>query len=144
MPFFAGCCFSPQAVAALDTSEDPLAGLYPSEGLQQALDRRQQLTDYLTLARRAVALSSGGVRSASTGRAGRAPAGGLGLPPARVGSGRAPPLRADSFGGSSRGSDSTGWSSGAGGADLVEQAVYLVRVSGGNRADGGKAMIQDV
>lgn len=127
-------------MAALDTSDDPLAGLYPSEGLQQALDRRQQLTDYLTLARRAAALSSGGARPASTGRAGRAPAGGL--PPARVGSGRAPPLRADSFGGSSRASDSTGWSSGAGGADLVEQAVYLVRVSkgwGGGRGRGRDA-----
>ncbi|PNW78263.1 hypothetical protein CHLRE_09g404500v5 [Chlamydomonas reinhardtii] len=104
------------SVAATDALLD---GLYPSTGMQHASERRQELSAFLDFARRAT----------STGRAGR-----NGRSAAQQ---AAPPVyeRAESIS-SDLSRASTGLSSGAGGADLTERAMFSVRAMPGMISPG--------
>ncbi|KAG2450986.1 hypothetical protein HYH02_004258 [Chlamydomonas schloesseri] len=95
-----------------------LDGLYPSTGMRQATERRQELSAFLDFARRAT----------STGRGGRGGAAGRAQPPPAY-------ERADSVS-SDLSAASTGLSSGAGGADLTERAMFSVRAMPGMISPG--------
>ncbi|KXZ52960.1 hypothetical protein GPECTOR_8g333 [Gonium pectorale] len=138
-----------QAIAAMDASNPALLdGLYPSAALQAAQARRQEVSAFLSLTRRAA--SAGRARPTPSDVARGRDQSARDWPPRgdwlrerdrEQGHGRRRSLGGTSAGskasGSSQdGSASTAISSGAGGADLVDRAMQIVRATPGLLSPG--------